>query len=124
MTTAAEIAADKIALYGCSAGASLWAAIEQAIEAGMPARKARQAFDSLIQDLSSYVTAPEDDLFEASAFEAIPSKATSTAERSEMDNKAWAAHSAYIDAITDELAADVADYRYDQMRDERMMGGL
>ena len=122
MTTPAEIAADKIALQGCSAGASLWAAIDQAIEAGMPARKARDAFDALIQTLSSYVTAPEDELFSASAFEAIPGRATSTVERAEINENAFAAYDAYVDAIAPELAADEADYRYDLARDERLVG--
>jgi len=124
MTTAAEIAADAIALAGCTAGRSLWTAIDEAIEAGMPARKARRVFDILVEQLTEEMPETEGALFGASAFEALPGKATSTAERAEIDANAWRAYEIYVGDAREAAAEDRADYYRDQQRDERMMEGL
>ena len=119
MTTAAEIAADKIALAGCTAGRSLWTAIDEAIEAGMPARKARRVFDILVEQITEEMPETEAALFAASAFEALPASATSTADRAKIDSDAWRAYEVYVGDARNAEAEDRADYYRDLARDER-----
>ena len=124
MITAIEVQAEQISLAGAAAGANIWDAIESAIEAGLPASKARRVFDGMLDAIVDDLPDDECPLFVASAYEVIPADATSTAERAAIDAAAWAAWTVYVDGRADDDAAQVADYRYDQMRDERMMAGV
>ncbi len=112
-----EQEADKIALNGAHAASRLIIAIEQAIEAGLPGRKFRSVFDILVEQLVEDMPELEGALFAASAFEALPISATSTVERKEIDANAWRAYEVYLG----DARGSEDDYRYDQMRDERMM---
>jgi hypothetical protein len=118
MTTAAEIEADKIALNGAHAGSRLWIAIEQAMEVGLPGREARGVFDALVEQIAKEMPDTEGALFAASAFEALPGKATSTVERAEIDRNAWRAYEIYVGDAREAEAEAIADYRRDQRRDE------
>lgn len=118
MTTAAEIEADKIALNGAHAGSRLWIAIEQAIEVGLPGREARGVFDALVEQITKEMPDTEGALFGASAFEALPGKATSTVERKEIDANAWRAYEVYIGDAQAAEADYRADFYADQRRDE------
>lgn len=90
-----EIAADRIAAQGLLAGKGIWAAVEAAYEAGMNWNRARAAFDSLLQTLSEDVGFDEQELFRASAYEAIPHVHLNAVERSEIDSNAWDAWTAF-----------------------------
>lgn len=119
MTTAIEQEADKIALNGAHAGSRLWIAIEQAIEVGLPGREARGVFDALVEQITREMPDTEGALFGASAFEALPGKATSTAERAEIDANAWRAYEVFVGDAREAEAEDRADYYRDLARDER-----
>jgi hypothetical protein len=116
MSTAAELTADKIALNGAHAGSRLWIAIEQAIEVGLPGRKARSVFDILVEQLTEEMPETEGALFAASAFEALPMMATSTVERKEIDANAWLAYDAMVEALREDEPAQAADHYADMAR--------
>lgn len=115
-----EQEADRIALAGCHAGSRLWLAVEQAMECGLPARKARRLFDVLVDDIADELSGTEADLFRASAYEALPLSVTSTVERSEINANAWRAYEVYIGDAREAEADYRADFRADQRRDERV----
>jgi hypothetical protein len=118
MTTAIEQEADKIALNGAHAGSRLWIAIEQAIEVGLPGREARGVFDALVEQITREMPDTEGALFGASAFEALPASATSTADRATIDSDAWRAYEVFVGDAREAAAEDRADYYRDLARDE------
>jgi hypothetical protein len=117
MITAIERQAETISLSGAEAGRAIWLAVDCAIEAGLPANRARRVFDSMLDAIVDDMPADASELFSASAYEAIPAVALSAVERAEINANAWRAYEVFVgDARSSE-----DDYRYEQMRDERMM---
>ena len=119
MITAIERQAEVITLSGAEAGRSIWLAVDCAMEAGLPAKRARRVFDSMLDAIVDDMPADTSELFSASAYEAIPMSATSTVERAEIDRNAWRAYEVYIGDARAAEADAIADYRRDQRRDER-----
>jgi len=119
---AAEIAADRIALAACHAGSRIWLAIEQAMECGMSGRKARRAFDAMVESLAGELPALECDLFQAYAYEALPLSDTTTVERAEIDSNAWRAYDDYCQTLMADMEAAAIDHAYDTARDARLTG--
>jgi hypothetical protein len=119
------ISADKICAAGLKAGLAILNAIDDAYEATriLPARKVLRLFDGMIESLTDEMSPTDAPLFIASAYEAIPHVNLTATERAKIDQDAWSAYETYLREAASELAADEADYRYDQMRDERMMAG-
>ena len=118
-----EISADSICAAGLKAGQTILDAIDAAYAAVsiLPARKVRRVFDGMIESLTDEMSPTDAPLFIASAYEAIPAVLLSAVERAEIDSNAWSAYETYLREAASELAADVADYRADLARDERMM---
>jgi hypothetical protein len=125
MTTAAEIAANKICEDGHRAGQTILNAIDHAYDARciLSARKFRRVFDAMVESLTDEMSPTDAPLFIASAYEALPAVFSSAIERAKIDQDAWSAYETYLREAASELAADEADYRYDQMRDERLLAG-
>jgi hypothetical protein len=123
MTTAIEQEADALCEAGLKAGASILSAIDNAYEGRsvLPARKFRRVFDCMIDSLTDEMSGIDAPLFTASAYEAIPQVLLSQVERAEINSNAHLARAAYMAERASEAEAELADYRYDQMRDERMM---
>jgi hypothetical protein len=111
-----ETEADAICQAGHKAGKSILAAIDDAYHA-LGARKVRRVFDGMIESLTDEMSGTEAALFTASAYEALPDCLSTAVERAEINSNAWRAYEVYLgDARSSE-----DDYRYEQMRDERMM---
>ena len=117
MTTAHEIEADCIAQAGKAAGEAILNIIDAAYYT-LEARKLRIVFDAMVQSLAADKPALECDLFTASAYEALPPSLSSAVERAEINANAWRAYEVFVG----DAQADEDDYRYEQMRDERLMG--
>lgn len=114
-----EQEADRIAMEGHDCGAALWQAVEIAMNVGMSGRKARRLFDTLVQDIIDEMPSGfEADLFQASAYEALPISATSTVERAEIDANAWRAYEVYLGDAREAEDDARADHYADQRRDE------
>jgi hypothetical protein len=112
-----EQEADAICEAGHKAGKSILAAIDDAYYA-LGARKVRRVFDAMVESLAGEMPSTECDLFTASAYEALPDALSTAVERAEINSNAWRAYEVYVgDARSSE-----DDYRYEQMRDERLMG--
>jgi hypothetical protein len=114
--TAIEQEADALCEAGHKAGQSILSAIDDAYHA-LGARKVRRVFDAMVESLAGEMPSTACDLFIASAYEALPASLSTAVERAEISNNAWRAYEIYVGDA--EAAED--DYRYDQMRDERMM---
>jgi hypothetical protein len=76
----------------------------------------------MIESLTDEMSGIDAPLFTASAYEAIPQVLLSQVERAEINSNAHLARAAYMAERASEAEAELADYRYDQMRDERLMG--
>jgi hypothetical protein len=112
-----ETEADAICEAGHKAGQSILAAIDDAYHA-LGARKVRRVFDGMIESLTDEMSGTEAALFTASAYEALPDALSTAVERAEINSNAWRAYEIYVgDARSSE-----DDFRYEQMRDERLMG--
>jgi len=122
MITAIERQAETISLSGAEAGRAIWLAVDCAIEAGLPANRARRVFDSMLDAIVDDMPADASELFSASAYEAIPMSATSTVERAEIDRNAWRAYVSYCEDAAADMEAQAIDHAYDTARDERLMG--
>jgi hypothetical protein len=120
--TAVERQAELVSINGAEAGRAIWLAVNCAIEAGMPATRARRVFDAMLDSIVDDVPADASELFSASAYEALPVSATSTVERAEIDRNAWRAYSDYCEAVAADMEAQAIDHAYDTARDERLMG--
>jgi hypothetical protein len=120
--TAIERQAEVITLSGAEAGRSIWLAVDCAMEAGMPAKRARRVFDSMLDAIVDDMPADTSELFSASAYEALPMSATSTVERAEIDRNAWRAYAAYCENAAADMEAAAIDHAYEVRRDERLMG--
>lgn len=120
-----EHEADAICEAGHKAGRSLLSAIDDAYEGRsiIPARKFRRVFDGMVESLTDEMSGIDAPLFAASAYKAIPDVLLSKVERAEIGCNADLAYAAYVKERASEAQAELADYRYDQMRDERMMAG-
>jgi len=119
MITEIETQAKVISLSGAEAGRAIWLAVDCAIEAGMPASRARRVFDALLETIVDDMPADTSELFSASAYEALPMSATSTADRAKIDSDAWRAYEVFVGDAREAAAEDRADYYRDLARDER-----
>lgn len=122
MITAIERQAEVITLSGAEAGRAIWLAVDCAIEAGMSASRARRVFDALLESIVDDMPADSSELFSASAYEALPMSATSTADRAKINDTAWRAYAAYCEAAAADMEAAAIDHAYEVRRDERLMG--
>jgi hypothetical protein len=120
MITEIETQAETICLNGAEAGRAIWLAVDCAIEAGMPAKRARYMFDAMLETMMDEMPETQSLLFAASAFETIPDKATSTAERAKINSNAWRAYELFVGDAREAAAEDRADYYNDLARDERV----
>ena len=120
MITEIETQAEVISLSGAEAGRAIWLAVDCAIEAGMPANRARRVFDALLETIVDDMPADTSELFSASAYEALPMSATSTADRAKIDSNAWRAYEVFVGDAREAAAEDRADYYNDMARDERV----
>jgi hypothetical protein len=112
-----ETDATAICEAGHKAGKSILAAIDDAYHA-LGARKVRRVFDAMVESLAGEMSGTEAALFTASAYEALPDALSTAVERAEINSNAWRAYEVFVgDARSSE-----DDYRYEQMRDERLMG--
>jgi hypothetical protein len=121
--SAIETEADALSKAGHAAGLAIVATINAAYDAVciLPARKFRRVFDAMIESLTDEMSAIDAPLFTASAYEAVPIANLSQVERAEIDSNAHLARAAYMAERASEAEAELADYRYEQMRDDRMM---
>jgi hypothetical protein len=122
MITAIERQAEVVTLSGAEAGRAIWLAVDCAIEAGMSASRARRVFDALLETIVDDMPADTSELFSASAYEALPMSATSTADRAKINDTAWRAYAAYCENAAADMEAAAIDHAYEVRRDERLMG--
>jgi hypothetical protein len=122
MITAIERQAEVVTLSGAEAGRALWLTVDCAIEAGMSASRARRVFDALLETIVDDMPADTSELFSASAYEALPMSATSTADRAKINDTAWRAYAAYCENAAADMEAAAIDHAYEVRRDERLMG--
>ena len=120
MITEIESQAETICLGGAEAGRAIWLAVDCAIEAGLSAKHARYMFDAMLETMMDEMPETQSLLFAASAFETIPDKATSTAERAKINSNAWRAYELFVGDAREAAAEDRADYYNDLARDERV----
>lgn len=122
MHPAIERQAEVITLSGAEAGRAIWLAVDCAIEAGLSAKHARYMFDAMLETLVDEMPADSSALFSASAYEALPMSATSTADRAKIDDAAWRAYATYCQDAAADMEAAAIDHAYEVRRDERLMG--
>jgi predicted type IV restriction endonuclease len=108
----------RVADAGMECGHNLWRAVEEA-----NIRREVLAFECALEQISEEI---EDDheraLFEASAMKAIPTVMLAADVRAEIKgayDRAWMLYSV---TLLDSELDDIADYRADCARDERLMG--
>lgn len=109
--------ADQIAECGHKAGQTIWASIEDAYDAGLPAKRMRVTFDVMIENLCEDLPREVVKLFRASAYEALPIAAVSLVERKEIDSNASNAWDEFVAEARDDARLQAADHGYDMARE-------
>ena len=121
--TEIESEAEFVCINGHETGRALWSAIECAMEAGLPARKARRVFDSMLEGIVDDMPASASALFSANAYDALPIASTSTIERAEINSNLRKTYADFCEAMKADKLVDAeyqaADFRADQRRDEQ-----
>lgn len=110
----------RVAEKGLAAGSAIWAAIDAANDAGLiKGRDMVSRFEIMLEDLCDGCGAAERDLFEASAMRAI-AHAVDERVRATIGCTADNAWRNFEEALRADAQADADDFRFQQMRDERI----
>lgn len=110
----------RVAEKGLAAGSAIWSAIDAANDAGLiKGRDMVSRFEIMLEDLCDGCGAAERPLFEASAMRAI-APAVDGVLRTIISRTADNAWRNYEEALRADAQADADDFRFQQMRDERV----
>ena len=114
-----ETQANAICEAGYKAGQSILSAIDNA-HSILPARRLRRIFDRMVESLTDEMSTVDGPLFAAAAYGALPIANLSAVERAEIQRNEWGAYETFLRERANEAMHDVADYRVDLARDEKV----